>query len=76
MFLRNVAKCWREDKRKNQEVIDCINQFKKSVNEYETFQNIWQNLVALDDAAVTKVQKNFLVMLSRNGKHNIRIRYK
>ena len=68
VFLRNIAKCWRNDKRASQKVLDGINKFKKMVQEYDTFQNMWPVLESIDTAALTALQQQFLVLLTRNGK--------
>ena len=70
IFLRNIAKCWKDDKRAGQKILDCINKFKKMVQEFDTFQNIWQVLESVDEAAITPIQKQFMTMLIRNGKQD------
>ena len=67
IFLRNIAKCWIEDKQQSQRVLDCINTFKGLVQNYSTFHVIWQHLAQIEEKALTKIQLNFMEMLCRNG---------
>ena len=66
-FLRKIAECWQEDKQQSRRLLDIINKFKKQTQNYETFQHMWQNLAEADTLALTRLQKNFLEMLTRNG---------
>ena len=66
-FLRNVAECWKDDRMQMQRLLDIVNKFKLQVQQFESFQDIWQLLASVENASLTDLQYNFMVMLSRHG---------
>ena len=65
-YLRKIVEAWKDNKYETRRHLDLLNEFKAKADCYENFQGIWQTLLKLDEASLTTVQRQFMMMLARH----------
>ena len=65
-YLRKIAECWASHKSEAVRALECINSFKKMVENQRPASEIWRLLLSIEPKASTNLQKNFVEMMARN----------